>query len=252
MTEQQRKELYDALDYDEKASIVETLHAPRNAMKARIAAKLNKGSFSLRADPHGTSKDIISVEFTSLRADVIQRTDNLEAVISLGNFSVFDGTTPNSLHPQIVQVKRLPLDPASSPLTNAETDDPFLFVKFEHKPLDERADNALSLRLRHMEIVYHKGYIEAVYKFLRPPSSQLESVEALLVRLSCTHSLDSACPDIILKSAASQTLEGISKETRAGLEFALQNHKTIDIQMDLNAPVIIIPEKYISPLPVCP
>ncbi|EEB88478.1 hypothetical protein MPER_13665, partial [Moniliophthora perniciosa FA553] len=31
-------------------------------------------------------------------------------------------------------------------------------------------------------------------------------------------------------------------ETRAGLEFALQNHKTIDIQMDMNAPIIIIPE----------
>ena len=35
--------------------------------------------------------------------------------------------------------------------------------------------------MRHMEIVYHKGYVEAVYKFFKPPESQLESVEALLV-----------------------------------------------------------------------
>jgi vacuolar protein sorting-associated protein 13A/C len=65
------------------------------------------------------------------------------------------------------------------PITNL--DDPFFFVKFENNPLDERADNALTVRMRHMEIIYHKGYVEAVYRFFKPPSSQLESVEALLV-----------------------------------------------------------------------
>ena len=39
-------------------------------------------------------------------------------------------------------------------------------------------------------------------------------------------------------------MEGIRKETRAGLEYALQTHKTIDVQMDLNAPIIIVPEEY--------
>ena len=46
-----------------------------------------------------------------------------------------------------------------------------------------------------------------------------------------------------LQNAASETLEGLRRETRAGLEYALQTHKTVDIQMDLNAPVIIIPEE---------
>lgn len=43
---------------------------------------------------------------------------------------------------------------------------------------------------------------------------------------------------------ASETLEGLRKDTRAGLEYALQTHKTIDLQVDINAPVIIIPEEY--------
>jgi len=42
-------------------------------------------------------------------------------------------------------------------------------------------------------------------------------------------------------------LEGLRKETRAGLEYALQKHKTLDVQMDLNAPIIIIPEEYALP-----
>ncbi|KAE9408077.1 vacuolar protein sorting-associated protein vps13 [Gymnopus androsaceus JB14] len=219
MTEEQRQQLYDVLDYDEKSAVVEALEAPRDSLKARIKASLNRGSFALKTDPHGKAQDIISVNFDAFQANVIQRPDNLEASVSLGSFAVFDGTTKNSVHPQIVQVKQL--DPQE--LRDSDKDGPFLFIKFENNPLDERADNALTVRMRHMEIIYHKGYVEAVYKFLKPPASQLESVEALL-------------------SVASQTLEGLRKETRAGLEFALQNHKTIDIQMDMNAPIIILPE----------
>ncbi|KAG7450519.1 vacuolar protein sorting-associated protein 13 [Guyanagaster necrorhizus] len=218
MTDEQRQQLYEVLDYDEKSAVIEALEAPRDSLKARLSARLNKGSFVLRTDPHGTSDEIISVVFDVFRANAIQRADNLEASVSLGGFGVFDGTTRGTLHHQIVSVKDIP-----SPRDEQDQDDSFLSVKFEHKPLDERADNALTVRMRHMEIVYHKGYVEAIYKFFKPPESQLESVEALL-------------------NAASQTLEGLSKETRAGLEFALQNHKTIDIQMDMNAPVIIIPE----------
>ncbi|KAF7347835.1 hypothetical protein MVEN_01541000 [Mycena venus] len=228
MTEEQRKQLYDVLDYDEKSAVIEGLSVPRETMKARIAAKLNKGSFALKSHPHGEpAKDVISIVFDVFQANVIQRPDNLEASVSLGGFNVFDGTTKNSLYPQIVQVKDLgKSDPQLQiqviGVQPAPTQEPFLFVKFEHNPLDERADNALTVRMRHMSIIYHKGYVEAVYKFFKP-ASQLESVEALL-------------------SVASETLEGLRKETRIGLEFALQNHKTIDIQMDLNAPVIIVPE----------
>ncbi len=46
-----------------------------------------------------------------------------------------------------------------------------------------------------------------------------------------------------LKDVASQTLEGLRKETRIGLEYALQTHKTVDVKMDLNAPIIIVPEE---------
>lgn len=94
--------------------------------------------------------------------------------------------------------------------------DPFFSLKFEHNPLDGRADNALAIRLRHMEIIYHRGYVEAIVAFFKPPESQLESVGALI-------------------DVASSTLEGITKETRAGLEYALAQHKTVDLHLDLNA-----------------
>ena len=189
MTEEQRKELYAALDYDEKTALAEALDMPRDALKARVKAQLNRGSFALQTDPHGKNSEIISVVFDIFQATFLQRQDNFETSLSLGGFAVRDGTTPHTAYPLIVHVqekrsqseivKALPVEePGSAP----ELADPFFFMKFEQNPLDGRADSALSVRMRYMEIVYHKGYIEAVYKFLKPPASQLESVEALLVR----------------------------------------------------------------------
>ncbi|TCD71537.1 hypothetical protein EIP91_008918 [Steccherinum ochraceum] len=215
MTEEQRQQLYEVLDFDEKIALAEAFQTPRDALKLRINAKLDHGSFALKTDPHGRNQEITSISFDGLQATFLQRPDNFETSLSLQGFAVRDGTTSNSLYPLIVHVQEQ-RDRSSS-------GDPFFFLKFENNPLDERADTALTFRMRNMEIVYHRGYVEAVYRFFKPPASQLESVEALLY-------------------AASETLEGLRKETRAGLEYALQNHKTIDLQMDLNAPIIIIPE----------
>ena len=179
MTDEQRKQLYDVLDYDERTAVVDALQVPRDSLKTRVCAKLKKGSFALKTDPHGTSSEVTSVIFDVFQANLIQRPHNFEASISLNGFKVFDGTTKNTLYPQIVHVKTELLN-NDTPEQEGESN-PFFFVSFENSPLDERSDSALTVRLRHMEIIYHKGYVEAVYKFFKPPASQLESVEALLV-----------------------------------------------------------------------
>ncbi|KAG6813789.1 hypothetical protein H0H92_007201 [Tricholoma furcatifolium] len=229
MTEEQRKELYDIIDYDEKEALRESFQAPRDSIKTRVSAKLNRGSFALRSDPFGGVKDVISIVFDAFEANFLQRPDNFETSISLGGLGVFDDTTRGSLYRQIVRVKneKHASDTTVSIPEAKPVIDPFFFLQFEKNPLDERADNALTVRMRHMEIVYHRGYVETIFKFLKPPASQLESVEALL-------------------NVASQTFEGLRKETRAGLEYALQTHKTIDVRVDMNAPVIIIPEDWQS------
>lgn len=155
---------------------------PRNLLQLTAGAHLNKGTFSLQLDPCGTPKDILSIVFENFRATGIQRPDNIEASVALGNFSVYDYTAPGTLYSQIVQVKDVQSDEKAITSKSGSEDESFFFFKFEKNPLDERADNAVTLRLRPMEIVYNRGYIEAIYKFFKPPASQLESVEALLVR----------------------------------------------------------------------
>ncbi|BGP21450.1 Vacuolar protein sorting-associated protein 13 [Rhodotorula toruloides] len=264
LNDEQRKELYKAIDWDEKGAVANAVDYPEDTLLLRVKAKLETGSFALRTDPHGSAKDLVALNFDDLRLDMAQRPENLEATLALGGLRVFDGTCENTLHEQVVRVKEIAVDEEEQrrakkkqrarlpPPEEREADEdtgqyddgeeeaqdevardgvgewamqenPFFSLKFEHNPLDKRADNALAVRLRHTEIVYHRGYVEAIFAFFQPPESQLESVGALI-------------------DVASETLEGIRKETRAGLEYALQQHKTVDVQLDLNAPIIIIPE----------
>jgi len=183
MTEDQRKQLYEALDYDEKTALIDALQAPRDSIRLRASVKLNRGSLALKSDPHGKNTEVTSVVFDIFHANFLQRPTNFEASISLKNFKVFDGTTENTLYSQIVHVKSEHDLKGSQSSSSEGEPEPFFFVKFENNPLDERADDALTVRMRHMEIIYHRGYIEAIYKFFKPPASQLESVEALLVCL---------------------------------------------------------------------
>ncbi|KIM32678.1 hypothetical protein M408DRAFT_326439 [Serendipita vermifera MAFF 305830] len=228
MNDQRKKELFDALDYDEKASTAVAFEPPKDSLKARIKAKLQKGSLSLRSGPVASATDVTSIVFEDLCLKAVQRPTNFDAIVSLGDLHVYDGTTPHSQYPEIVRIKREGnLDTSAAALTRIGTDvedeNALLMVKFEQAPLDERADNGLTVKLKSMEVVYHKGYVEAIYNFFKPPETQMESVAALL-------------------DVASETLEGFRNATRAGLEHALQAHKTIDVKMDLQAPIIIVPE----------
>ncbi|KAF8311204.1 hypothetical protein DL93DRAFT_2229838 [Clavulina sp. PMI_390] len=240
MTDEQRKELYAAIDYDQGDEIAAGLTPPRDLQRARINAQLRKGSLALRrglTDRRPDDKsplDVISVIFDDLNADILQRPDNIDGTLTLGAMHVFDGTTPGTRYPEIIRMKGSPsaISNPTSPSSELkqpmfESHEPFFSLKVEHNPLDDRADNAVTMKMRAMEVIYHRGYLEAIFEFLKPPESQLESVAALL-------------------NAANETIEGLRNQTRAGFEYALQNHKTIDVKLDMNAPIIIIPEDVTS------
>lgn len=185
MNEERKKELFEALDYDERAANAASFEPPKDSLKARLTAKLQKGSLTLkkRTTPEIVS-EVMSVVFEDLRAKGIQRPTSFDAIVSLGDLHVHDGTTPGTIYPEIVKIKHEEIQKLASSNArgdDAEDENSLLMIKFEQKPLDNRADNALTARLKSMEVVYHKGYVEAIYKFLKPPETQMQSIAALMV-----------------------------------------------------------------------
>lgn len=174
MTEEQRKELYNAIDWDEKKAITESVDAPREAIKLQIESSLRTGSFTLKRDPHGKANEVLKLVFDNFRAKALQRTDSFLADLVLGGLRVYDGTTEGSLFPQIVKVKgmdeRAKDDPEpesdqalgtseTDKSEDTETDDSLFHLIFENNPLDESADTAIDLKLKSLEFIHNPKFV---------------------------------------------------------------------------------------------
>jgi vacuolar protein sorting-associated protein 13A/C len=236
MTEEQRKELYDAIDWDEKTALAQAVDLPRETVKMQIDASLNTGSFTLKRDPHDNVVEVLSLYFDAFRAKFLERPDSFLADVSLGGLRVNDGTTPESLFPQIVRVKDAPETVAKLQMDGDEDEkdpvDPFFQFQFEKNPLDGASDLALTGKLKPLEIIWNPHFLVGIIQFFKPPERHMESIGALM-------------------ESAGATVESLRQQTRAGLEFALEEHKTLNAKLDLQAPLIIVPESISSKQTAC-
>ncbi|KAG5513316.1 hypothetical protein PMAC_001379 [Pneumocystis sp. 'macacae'] len=240
ITDEQRKELYDAIDWDEKKDISKELDDSIESINLKFSLSLKAGSFTLTEKTDIKQKDIISFFFNNFNSNIIQRSTSFAFEFDLGELSVYDGTTENSVYPQIVKVnvnkektykfsdldfiqKSQDLEKKTLVYDNLS---PFFCFKFEKNPLNSDADTSVMAKLKSMEVIYNPHCLTAVSKFFEPPKSQMVSIDVLM-------------------EAASATVEGIRNQTRAGLEFALEEHKTISAKLDLQTPLIIIPQSCI-------
>jgi len=239
ITEDQRQELYDAIDYDEKAAVADDETWQKDSIKFQIDASLNTGSFTLKRDPHKNVVEVLSLYFDGFRAKTLIRPeDSFLADVKLGGLRVNDGTTPDSLFTQIVRVKDAPNEPLQRlQVDGADEDvvdvtDPFFEFQFEKKPLDGTSDLALTAKLKPLEIIWNPYFLVGITQFFRPPERHMESIAALM-------------------ESAGATVEGLRQQTRAGLEFVLEEHKTLNAKLDLQAPLLIIPESITTKTSVC-
>jgi len=236
ITEQQKKELYEVIDWDEKTALADDVDVPRETVKLQIEASLSTGSFTLRQTLSGEAKDLLSLHFDVFKAKALQRPDSVLLDLSLGGLRVNDGTTPESLFTEIVRVKDAPENKKNKRLSIVEleknTQEAFFQLQVEQNPLDGQGDVAVTAKLKPLEIVWNPNFVIGVWKFFKPPERHMESINALM-------------------ETAGATVEGLREQTRAGLEFALEEHKTINAKLDLQAPLIIVPQSITTERSTC-
>lgn len=246
MTDEQRQELYNAIDWDERKAISEIVGVPREWIKFQVNSSLRAGSFTLKRDPHGKANEIMKLVFDNFRAKALQRLDSFLVDLDLGGLRVYDGTVEGSLFPQIAKVKDSLPEPKDQEPQVSETDalaaeesadesedeDSLFHLQLEKNPLDSDADTAIKLKLKSIEVIYNPRFIVEIVKFFQPPERHMESIGALL-------------------DTAGATVEEIRQQTRAGLEFALEEHKKVDVHFDIQAPLIIVPESITEKSSLC-
>ncbi|CAI5759546.1 unnamed protein product [Candida verbasci] len=213
LTDEQRKALYDTIDYDENQ--ITSIDVPNDRVTLQVFAQLQKGGLSIKRNKSSTN--LAEVVFEGCKTQFYQRPDSMLSNFQIEEFRVEDGTG-ETLYKHIVSVKQAILD-SNKPKTNEE---PFFQISFEKNPLDGSADSKLLGKLKSMTIFYNPKFVEEVIKFFTPPKIHLDTIGAIM-------------------NAAEATVEGLTTQTRLGLEYALEEHKTVNLKLDLQAPLIIMP-----------
>lgn len=227
LTDEQRKALYETIDFNEDDAVTDAVNIPRDRVTVEVFMTVKKAGISLKPVKHGPSLAEVIVE--GCRTQLYQRPDSFLANFQLQELKVEDGTS-KTLYKHIVSVKHVHSDlhqsveefhDASSSITS-QKQDPFFQVSFENNPLDGSADSILLAKLNSMTIFHNAFFIEEIIKFFKPPKIHLDTIGAIM-------------------NAAEATMEGITAQTRLGLQYALEEHKTINVKLDLQAPLIILP-----------
>lgn len=216
LSEDQRKALYDAIDYNEN-EITSAIDLPREAVKLELLTTLKKGGISIK--PRKNEPNLAEIVFEGCKTQIYQRPDSLLTDFQIEEFRIEDGTKA-TLYKHIVSVKHYTEGFGGEKPDNDK--DPFFRISFEQNPLDGSADSKLLGKLKSMTIFYNPKFIEEVVNFFRPPKIHLDTVGAIM-------------------NAAEATVEGLTAQTRIGLQYALEERKTINVKLDLQAPLIILP-----------
>lgn len=226
------KKFYETIDYDENCKNEEKA-SPRDSKLLELSFDLKSGSISL-AQTNPKAKDrktILSLQFIDLIAHVIKRPDTLRAEVSLLDFSVIEKLTEFSIFPNLVRAK-----PSISLLSEAkevENEDdeiarmaltakePFLSFVMDELPENSNADKSIRFTMKPLEIVLNHQAAQKIVDFVYGPKAK-----AALETLA---------------SAAETHITALANKTRASLENALEEHKALDLSVDIDAPVIYIP-----------
>ncbi|CAI4045614.1 hypothetical protein SKDZ_12G0190 [Saccharomyces kudriavzevii ZP591] len=221
MTEEQRQELYDAIEFNENEDKTPVLQLPRDRVELRVTSLLRKGSFTIRKKMQNLN--LGSIIFENCRVNFEQRPDSFLSSFQLNKFSLEDGS-PNALYKHIISVRNSSKDQSSNDglATEEEGEEPLLRAAFELNPLDGLADSNLNIKLLGMTVFYHVHFITEIHKFFKASNQHMETIGNIV-------------------NAAEATVEGWTTQTRMGIESLLEDHKTVNVSLDLQAPLIILP-----------
>ncbi|KAJ3015263.1 hypothetical protein HKX48_004689 [Thoreauomyces humboldtii] len=239
LSDEQMKQLYETIEFDPAAVSTPEADLPPDAALITVRSLLKRGSLTLRNSPGSGENVLISLVFQDFQAAVTQYVAAIAGKITLGNMTLNDRTTPNSLYPTLIRAKNHKQDGVDGQVSllsicfgresyvfsdvPRQLSGPFFTMELEHNPLDGRADDAVSIVMLPLEVIYNPVAIKTLVSFFTPPKSESDTIYTI-------------------QAAAQGTFEGLTAQTKATLEYAVADHKTLDLKIDFAAPIFLLPQ----------
>nr|KAJ3420850.1 hypothetical protein HK105_005137 [Polyrhizophydium stewartii] len=213
------RQLYEAIEFDPNS--VATVNYPPDFVTLSVHWELQSGSLTLRRDPKRSPKQLFRSTFQTMKIDFCQHPKSMAVNLSLDQVVVTESVFPGSLHPTLIRAKG-----AAGPASDNPS--PFLSIRYENRPLNGSADDILAIKMLPLEIVLNPAVLRALSDFF---NAQKEEIDAITT----------------LQAVAQDAIQGVTAQTRAGLEFAIEEHRVLDLQIEVDAPIFLVPSSFTDP-----
>ncbi|XP_022087078.1 vacuolar protein sorting-associated protein 13A-like [Acanthaster planci] len=213
MTAEEKAKLFDAIGYSEKSA---DPAFPKEYVG--VQAHLNLKSTSVKIlDEERKKQQLLNLSVTELMANFSQRpaAEAIKLEAKLDDFSVFGTPVEEGTSPQMVESQSLEADKKYS----------LLSLSVETNPMDGKADQRIRLNARPLKIAYDANTINQIVKFFEPPKD--------------VHLDD-------LSAAAVSSLGDFTVQSSTGLQYIVDNKNILDVNIDIKASYVIIPENGIN------
>ena len=228
------KKFYETIDYDANAKNA-AIQEPADAKLLELNFDLKSGSIALAQTIDDQSRrTILSLQFVDLIAHIIKRPETLRAEISLLDLSILENLTKHSIFPNLVRAKN----------SNEKfvVEKQVTQVQDEQEEIDRLAKNASGPFLKFVmdELTDNPNAEKSIFFSMKPLEIVLNH-QAFHKILDFVYGPRERAALSTLASAAENQITHLANKTRANLEMALDNHKAIDLYVNIDAPIIYIP-----------
>jgi len=200
---------------------------PKEYVKTRVQATIERGSFEM-CDPN-TRIPILRAWLSSFIVDTFLREDSLSVVTKLESVNMTDFHTLRGTPLEVLKPDRESKEFHKKGEITIESSEtlPWMSVHFDLKPPissgGPHVDVRLRLRTQPLLITFSRPLIDRIAEFFTAQSSTALQDLAFL---------------------ASNQLDELTKKARERLKYALEQRKIVQLDLDLKAPTIIIPESF--------
>ncbi|KAG8191289.1 hypothetical protein JTE90_003297 [Oedothorax gibbosus] len=208
MTAEEKEKLYEAIGYQEQPVPTEY---PKEFVENKLLFLLHNLTVTLSDDTR-SEPQVLKANLKEVSASVEQRpaASALSFDSKIDSFIVKGVPAANSI-PTIVSSRQF-----------ADSNLPLLNISFATNPIDESCDQRLHIYAQPLEITYDAGTVNNLVDVFKPPE------KAALQQL---------------QAQAMLKLEDLKEMSAFGLQYAIEQHKYLDLKIDMQPLFIVIPEK---------
>ncbi|XP_066252738.1 intermembrane lipid transfer protein Vps13 isoform X1 [Euwallacea similis] len=207
MTPEEKARLYKAIDYQENAPATVF---PEEFVDKSLSFLLRSLEIELRDDDYPVKSVVLStLTGVKVKLDTRAAASALKIQIAIDHLKC-DGLKQDDFNPVLIA-------PMDKEIKNIKS---LLDVTFEINPLDKMCDQRVHIVSKPLRIIYDSGTVNKAFDIFKiPPDTSLNQISA----------------------AASSKLTNVKEMTSTGLQYAIEQHTRLDIDITLHAPHIIIP-----------